>query len=67
MNDVDQESIRNRKGVCGGCGGSLRKAGEIPGERRGEAFECSRETCGYVEWRMYGDTYYQMQERDSGR
>jgi hypothetical protein len=62
MEDVDHEEIRERKGVCGGCGAPLRKVGEITAEdRRGDEFECSREPCGYVEWRMYGDTYYELQ------
>lgn len=59
MEDVDREEIRERKGVCGGCGAALRKVGEIE-EWRGDEYECSRESCGYVEWRMYGDTYYEL-------
>jgi hypothetical protein len=62
MDDVGRETIRERKDVCGGCGAELRKVGEIQaGDRRGDEYECSRETCGYVEWRMYGDTYYELQ------
>lgn len=63
MEDVDREAIRDQKNRCGGCGAPLSEAGEIQEEgRRGEAFECSRDACGYVEWRMYGDTYYELQE-----
>ena len=61
MEDVDRESIRERKDVCGGCGAPLRRVGEIK-ERRGDEFACSRDECGYVEWRMYGDTYYELPE-----
>lgn len=59
MQDGDREAIRERKAVCGGCGAPLRKVGEIQ-ERRGDEYQCTREGCGYVEWRMYGDTYYEM-------
>lgn len=61
MVDPDREEIRDRKGICGGCGAPLRKVGEIE-DRRGDEFECSRDSCGYVEWRMYGDTYYELLE-----
>lgn len=57
MDGPDREAIRERKDVCGGCGAPLRKVGEID-DRRGDEYECSRETCGYVEWRLYGDHYY---------
>lgn len=60
MEDVDHEENRERKDICGGCGAALRKVGEIEGEHRGDEFECSRDTCGYTEWRMYGDTYYEI-------
>jgi hypothetical protein len=58
MNEVDHGAIRDTKNVCGGCGAPLRKVGEIDGDRRGEEFECTREACGYVERRMYGEEYY---------
>ena len=62
MDDVDRESIRDSKGVCGGCGAPLRSVGDIPEEgRRGEGFECTRGTCGDAEWRLYGDRYYELQ------
>lgn len=60
MDDVDREAIRDRKGICGGCGAPLRATGDIEAaDHRGEAFECTRDTCGYVEWRKYGDGYYE--------
>lgn len=62
MDDVDHNTIRNKKDICGGCGAPLRKVGEIDGDRRGDEFECTRETCGYVEWRMYGDGYYEVRK-----
>lgn len=61
MEDIDREEIRERKDVCGGCGAPLRKVGEI-NDRRGDEYECSRSRCGYVEWRMYGDTYYELMD-----
>lgn len=61
MDRPDREAIRERKDVCGGCGAPLRKVGEID-EKRGDEYECSREPCGYIEWRMYGDTYYELLE-----
>lgn len=61
MDGPDREAIRERKDVCGGCGAPLRKGGGID-EKRGDEYECSRESCGYVEWRMYGDTYYERLE-----
>lgn len=61
MGGPDRGAIRERKDVCGGCGAPLRKVGEID-EKRGDEYECSRESCGYVEWRMYGDTYYELLE-----
>ena len=61
MRDVDREAIRVRKDICGGCGAPLLSQGEIPGDQhRGEQFVCTRETCGYVEWRLYGDGYYEV-------
>lgn len=63
MEDVNHEEIRERKDLCCGCGAPLRKVGEIrAADRRGDEFECSRERCGYVEWRMYGDAYYASRE-----
>ena len=63
MVDVDHDEIREQKGVCGGCGAPLEATGDIEADdRRGEAFECRRETCGYREWRMYGDGYYELGE-----
>lgn len=62
MVDVDREEIRERKGVCGGCGAPLESVGDVQGEKRGEAFACTRETCEYTEWRMFGDTYYETLE-----
>lgn len=59
MVERDHETIQEEKNICGGCGASLRKVGEIE-DRRGDEYECSRDSCGYVEWRMYGDTYYEM-------
>lgn len=56
---VDRKEIRERKGVCGGCGSPLRSLGEIEGDERGEELECTSEHCGYVEWRLYGDGYYE--------
>lgn len=55
----DREAIAEAKNVCAGCGADLTKVGPIEGERRGDEFECTREQCGYVEWRMYGDNYYE--------
>lgn len=57
--DGDRKAIQAAKNICGGCGAPLRRVGEIE-ERRGDEYECSRDSCGYVEWRMYGDTYYEM-------
>lgn len=62
MEEVDRAAIREQKDVCGGCGGELRRTGEIEAEgHRGDAFECTRDACGYVEWRKYGDRYYELQ------
>jgi hypothetical protein len=58
MVDVDHEEVRERKGAFGGCGAGLETTGDIGADdRRAEAFECRRETCGYREWRMDGDGY----------
>lgn len=67
MDDVNHEEIRDQKDLCGGCGAPLRKTGAIEAEgHRGDAFECTRETCGYVEWRMYGEGYYDLGRSNRG-
>lgn len=53
----DREKIEEAKNACAGCGAELVKVGPIEGEKRGEAFECSRESCGYREHRLYGESY----------
>jgi hypothetical protein len=48
MVDVDHEEVRERKGAFGGCGAGLATTGDIEADdRRAEAFECRRETCGH--------------------
>lgn len=60
----NREAIRDAKNVCAGCGAELVEAGPAEGERRGFAeFECSRETCGYKELRLYGANYYEYAEK----
>lgn len=59
MSDIDREAIRERKDICAGCGSPLREVGPLEGDRRGDAFECTDERCGYREHRLYGDRYYE--------
>lgn len=63
MEEIDHEAIRERKGICSGCGSPLREVGPIEGDQRGDVFECTKEGYGHVEHRMYGDRYY---ENDGG-
>lgn len=62
MEEADHEEIRERKGICGGCGSPLREVGPIEGDRQDDAFECTKKGCGYVEHRLYGDGYYEIKE-----
>lgn len=56
----DREAIREAKHVCAGCGAELVEVGPSEEEKPGYAeFECSRETCGYKELRLYGSNYYE--------
>lgn len=43
MSDIDRDAIRKQKAICGGCGSPLREVGPLEGDRRGEAFECSKD------------------------
>lgn len=57
----DREAIRDAKNACAGCGAELVEVGPSEEGKPGYGeFECSRETCGYKELRLYGANYYEF-------